>query len=100
MSPRLIVHPPSKTGSTISHEDDIPPQPLDLQDPLRPNGLGLAMSHDLPDVDTPLQSPDTLRPNSQQKEAIAFHKLPVEVLERYVRSLGFPLGASLPEMPS
>jgi hypothetical protein len=88
MSPRLIVHPPSKTSSTISHEDDIPPQPLE---PHSPNGLGLATSHDPPDLDPPLQSPDTIGPNSQRKEAIAFHRLPIDILERYVGALGSPV---------
>ena len=78
--------PPSNTdGSTISHEDDIPPQPLDYHEHQYQNGLGLALSHDSPEIDSPLQSPDTIGPNSQRKAAVAFHKLPTEVLERCVR---------------
>ncbi len=83
MSPRMVVHPPSITDSSvISHEDDIPPQPLDHESHYQ-NGLSLASSHDSPDLDSPLQSPDTIGPNnSQRKVAVAFHGLPIEVLER------------------
>lgn len=80
----MIVHPSSRTDSTISHEDDIPPQPLDQTDPYYENGLGLTLSRDQPQTDAPLQSPDTIRPNVQRKDPVAFHQLPKEVLERYV----------------
>ena len=81
--PRMVVHPPSRTdSSTISHEDDIPPEPLDHHESHYQNGLGLASSHDSPDLDSPLRSPDTIGPNSQRKVAVAFHELPIEVLER------------------
>ncbi|KIW63575.1 hypothetical protein PV04_08563 [Phialophora macrospora] len=79
MSPQMNV---SQPGSTISHEDDIPPQPLDRHDPHLQNGLGLALSHDRPNVDSPIQSPDTIGPRSQRQPAVAFHKLPIEVVER------------------
>jgi hypothetical protein len=85
MSPQLIVRPLSKTSSIISPEDDIPPQPLDqhANEPHHQNGLGLALSHDRPNTtDSPLQSPDTIRPPPDDRKAVAFHKLPSEVLER------------------
>ena len=85
MTPRMTVHPSSQTASTISHEDDIPAQPLDHQEPHYQNGLGLATSHDRPDIDSPLQSPNTIRPQEEQSPAFAFHQLPIEVLERYAQ---------------
>ncbi|ETI20666.1 hypothetical protein G647_07008 [Cladophialophora carrionii CBS 160.54] len=79
----MIVHPPLQPGgSTISHEDDIPPQPLDQHEPQYQNGLALALSHDRSDLDSPIQPPDTIQPDSHRKPAVAFHQLPIEVLER------------------
>ncbi|KIY01932.1 uncharacterized protein Z520_02070 [Fonsecaea multimorphosa CBS 102226] len=84
MSAQMIVHPPSKDGSMVSHEDDIPPQPLD-QDEHEPGhkaGLGIPQNGEPAAVDDSPQFPDTIGSRHQGKEAFAFHKLPIQVLER------------------
>ncbi len=94
MMPQLVVRPASKTSSTISH-DDIPPQPLDpgqheaplqVPIPLPVNGqAGIfvkSSSHDQPDHGNQPQSPDAIVSNHVRSGAGAFHRLPVEVLER------------------
>ncbi|EXJ55117.1 hypothetical protein A1O7_08042 [Cladophialophora yegresii CBS 114405] len=95
MSSGVNVHPPLQTGSSISHEDDIPPQPLDQHEPQYQNGLGLALSHDRSDIDSPIQPPETIRPDSQSKPAVAFHQLPIEVLERILWMVDANVFASL-----
>lgn len=84
MSPHIVVRPPSiKTSSTISH-DDIPPQPLDPThyeaDFFHPSQT----SHDQTLPDHHPQSSSTTRADQQRREAVAFHKLPIEVIQRYM----------------
>lgn len=97
--PQLIVRPPSKASSTISREDEIPPQPLD------PNQheaqverivpVPSSMSHDPIQVDD-FPEPKALDPVvAHDPHTLAFHRLPVEVLERYVMRLA-PGSLSIP----
>ncbi|OAP65024.1 hypothetical protein AYL99_00996 [Fonsecaea erecta] len=97
MSPQMIVRPPSKTGSIVSHEDDIPPQPLDLaeHEPRHKAGLGISETSRPGTIDDSPQSPDTIGPNSQRKEAVAFHNLPIQVLERILWTVDANSFASL-----
>ncbi|KIW94277.1 uncharacterized protein Z519_05593 [Cladophialophora bantiana CBS 173.52] len=97
MSPQLIVYPPPNTGSTVSHEDDIPPQPLDLDDhePSREGGLGISQTSDPAAADNWPKSPDTIVPNNERRDAVAFHKLPIQVLERILWTVDANSFASL-----
>ncbi|OAL40591.1 hypothetical protein AYO20_00327 [Fonsecaea nubica] len=97
MSPQMTLHPPSKSGSTISREDDIPPQPLDqdVQDPSHKTGLGISQTIGTAAIDDSPQSPDTIGPNHQRREAVAFHNLPIQVLERILWTVDANSFASL-----
>ncbi|OQV05586.1 hypothetical protein CLAIMM_10304 [Cladophialophora immunda] len=97
MSSQMIVHPPSKTASTVSHEDDIPPQPLDQNqhEPSHGTGLGISQTSDSAAIEDSPQSPDTIGPDRQRKEAVAFHNLPIQVLERILWTVDANSFASL-----
>ncbi|KIW18637.1 hypothetical protein PV08_02926 [Exophiala spinifera] len=80
MSPVMIMRPPSvQTSSTTSH-DDIPPQPLDpnrneadfFHPPLTSHDFSPKNHH----------KPSSNGSDQQMREAIAFHKLPTDVIER------------------
>ncbi|KAK7900219.1 hypothetical protein LTR67_003965 [Exophiala xenobiotica] len=95
MSPHVVVRAPSiKTSSTISH-DDIPPQLLDPTqyeaDFFHPS----ATSHDQILPDHHLQSSSITRADQQRPEAVTFHKLPIEVIQRILWTVDVDNFASL-----
>ncbi|KIW99813.1 uncharacterized protein Z518_10741 [Rhinocladiella mackenziei CBS 650.93] len=101
MMPQLVVRPPSKTSSTISHDPDgIPPQPLDHQHEAPAGLFGASSSHD-PMItrqsrSQPFSSQTAIVGGGQQvPEAVAFHKLPVEIIQRILWTVDVNSFASL-----
>ncbi|KAK6369746.1 hypothetical protein LTS17_009196 [Exophiala oligosperma] len=94
MSPVMLMRPSSvQTSSTISH-DDIPPQPLD------PSRNEADFFHPPPTSHDHRSPNDQPQPSSngsdeRTRDAIAFHKLPTEVIERILWTVDVNSFASL-----